>query len=188
MKNFYSILIVAVAALSMSFSTQAASPKWELVAGMNVANLDASGASSRIGFHAGIRTTLGIPNADNGFYVNASALLSLKGCKAGGYTLNPYYLDIPVHAGYKYAINESVAIFGEFGPYFGVGLFGKTDGEDMFDDDGFKRFDFGLGLRAGLEFNNKIPVSIGYDFGVLDVFDEVSAKTRNLTISLGYKF
>ena len=73
-------------------------------------------------------------------------------------------------------------------PYFGVGLFGKTDGEDMFGDEGFKRFDFGLGLRAGLEFNNKIPVSIGYDFGVLDVFDEVSAKTRNLTISIGYKF
>jgi hypothetical protein len=58
----------------------------------------------------------------------------------------------------------------------------------MFGDEGFKRFDFGLGLRAGLEFNNKIPVSTGYDFGVLDVFDEVSAKTRNLTISVGYKF
>ncbi len=188
MKKIYSILMVVVAALSMSFTANAEAPKWEVAAGMNVANLDASGASSRIGFHAGLRTTFGIPSADHGFYVNAAALLSLKGCKAGGFTLNPYYLDIPVHAGYKYAINESVAIFGEFGPYFGVGLFGKTDGEDMFGDEGFKRFDFGLGLRAGLEFNNKIPVSIGYDFGVLDVFDEVSAKTRNLTISIGYKF
>jgi hypothetical protein len=33
-----------------------------------------------------------------------------------------------------------------------------------------------------------VPVSIGYDFGVLDVADDVSAKTRNLTISVGYKF
>lgn len=187
MKKIYSILIVALATM-MGFSAQAGAPQWEIVAGMNVANLDASGCSSRIGFHAGVRSTFGIPNANQGFYVNAAALLSLKGCKGGGITLNPYYLDIPVHAGYKYAISESVALFGEFGPYFGIGLFGKTDGEDMFGEDGFKRFDFGLGLRAGLEFNKKVPVSIGYDFGVLDVADDVSAKTRNLTISVGYKF
>ena len=154
MKKIYSILIVALATM-LGFSAQAGAPQWEIVAGMNVANLDASGASSRIGFHAGVRSTFGIPSADHGFYVNAAAMLSLKGCKGGGITLNPYYLDIPVH---------------------------------MFGDGGFKRFDFGLGLRAGLEFNQKVPVSIGYDFGVLDVADDVSAKTRNLTISVGYKF
>lgn len=27
--------------------------------------------------------------------------------------------------GYKYAINDNFAIFGNFGPYFAVGLFGK---------------------------------------------------------------
>ena len=174
MKKIYSILMVAVAALSMSFTANAEAPKWEVVAGMNVANVDASGCSSRIGFHAGIRTTIGIPSVSKGFYGNAGALLSLKGTKAAGITFNPYYLDIPVHFGYKYAINETLALFG---------------GYDVFSDEvGYKRFDFGLGLRAGLEFNQKVPVSIGYDFGVLDVADEVSAKTRNLTISIGYKF
>lgn len=175
-------------ATMMSFSAAAESPQWEAVAGMNVANLDASGASSRIGFHAGLRATFGIPSADDGFYVNAAALLSLKGCKVLDYTLNPYYLEVPVHAGYKYAINDNLAIFGDVGPYFAVGLFGKTDGEDVFCEDGFKRFDLGIGLRAGLEFNHKVPVSIGYDFGVLDVMDGVSAKNRNLMISAGYKF
>lgn len=188
MKKFCSILMVAVAALSMSLSAWAEAPQWEVVAGMNVANLDMSGASSRIGFHAGIRTTFGIPSASNGFYANAGALLSLKGCKGAGITLNPYYLDIPVHFGYKYAVNEDLALFGEFGPYFGIGLFGKTDGMDVFGDDGYKRFDVGLGLRAGIEFNQKVPVSIGYDFGVIDVADDISAKNRNLTISVGYKF
>ena len=188
MKKFYSILMVAVAAFTMSFSAQAETPQWEVVAGMNVANLDASGASSRIGFHAGIRSTIGIPSVSHGFYANAAALLSLKGFKAAGITVNPYYLDIPVHFGYKYAVNETLALFGEFGPYFGIGLFGKTDGEDVFGDDGYKRFDFGLGLRAGIEFNQKVPVSIGYDFGVLDVNDAISAKNRNLTLSGGYKF
>ncbi len=70
----------------------------------------------------------------------------------------------------------------------GGSLFGQTDGEDVFGDDGYKRFDFGLGLRAGLEFNQKVPVSIGYDFGLLDINDGVSAKNRNLTLSVGYKF
>ena len=188
MKKFFSTLIVAIAALSMGFTAQAEAPQWEIVAGMNVANLDASGASSRIGFHAGLRTTIGIPSVSNGFYANAAALLSLKGFKAAGITANPYYLDIPVHFGYKYAINETLALFGELGPYFGIGLFGKTDGEDVFGDDGYKRFDFGLGLRAGIEFNQKVPVSIGYDFGVLDVADGISAKNRNLMLSIGYKF
>lgn len=187
MKKFLAMMIVAMISI-MSFSAQAEAPQWELVAGMNVANLDASGASSRIGFHAGVRANIGIPSVSNGFYANAGALLSLKGFKAAGITLNPYYLDIPVHFGYKYAVNENLALFGEFGPYFGIGLFGKTDGEDVFGDDGYKRFDFGLGLRAGIEFNQKVPVSIGYDFGVIDVTDDLSAKNRNLTISVGYKF
>lgn len=97
MKKIHSILMVAVAALSMSFTANAEAPKWEVVAGMNVANVDASGCSSRIGFHAGIRTTIGIPSVSKGFYGNAGALLSLKGTKAAGITFNPYYLDIPLY-------------------------------------------------------------------------------------------
>ena len=34
MKKIYSILMVAVAALSMSFSANAEAPKWEIVAGL----------------------------------------------------------------------------------------------------------------------------------------------------------
>ena len=83
MKKIYSILMVAVAALSMSFTANAEAPKWEVVAGMNVANLDASGASSRIGFHAGLRTTFGIPSADHGFYVNAAAPICLARTRMG---------------------------------------------------------------------------------------------------------
>ena len=49
-------------------------------------------------------------------------LLSLKGMKVEKYTFNPFYLEIPVHIGYKYPITRSVAILGEFGPYFGIGF------------------------------------------------------------------
>lgn len=87
-----------------------------------------------------------------------------------------------------------------------VGLFGKAklkvDGdiadiaelgdnsmsEDIFGDDGLKRFDFGLGLKAGVEFNKKYQVAISYDFGLVEVAKDLGMKNRNLMISLGYMF
>ena len=99
--------------------------------------------------------------------------------------------------GYKYAVNDKFAIFGNFGPYIGIGLFGKAkasgelmEGEDtsvnVFGDDAMKRFDFGLGLKAGVELNQKYQLSIGYDWGLIDNIEDSGNKNRNLMISLVY--
>ena len=132
----------------------------------------------------------------------------------GNAKTNMNYLEIPIHIGYQYAINDDFSVFGEFGPYFAIGLFGKTDGEEMdYNDnweivsnsvsyntfDEFKRFDFGLGLRFGVEFKQRYTLSIGYDFGLVNGWKEPEAddeeidltgkvKNRNLTIGIGYKF
>lgn len=68
------------------------------------------------------------------------------------------------------------------------GLEGKSVSEDIFGDDGFKRFDFGLGLKAGVEFNKKYQVALSYDFGLIDVQKDLGMKNRNLMISFGYMF
>lgn len=187
MKKFlFSLMALA---LSVSFACSAKGLQLEGVIGMNVANFDASGASSRIGFHIGVRGTTMFGTQNNGLYGNVAALLSLKGATAADITFNPYYLEIPVHMGYKYGITDDVAIFGEFGPYLGIGLFGTTEGEDVFGDEvGCRRFDMGLGLRAGFEFKQKCSVSLGYDFGLTDISSEGSLKNRNFTVSVGYKF
>ena len=135
----------------------------------------------------------------------------MKGAKIDGgsvasLTFNPYYLEVPVRVGYKYAVNDDFALFGSVGPYVAVGLFGKmkakVDGdiadiagldgnsasEDIFGDDGLKRFDFGLGLKAGVEFSKKYQVAISYDFGLVEVAKDLGMKNRNLMISLGYMF
>ena len=187
MKKHVAVMIVALATL-MSFPAQAKIPHFEVVAGLNAANVSMDGTHSRIGGHAGIRTSIGIPNADDGFYANIGALLSLKGFEANRYMWNPFYLDIPVHFGYKHAVTEALAFFGELGPYFGVGLFGKSEGRDIFRDCGFKRFDAGFGISYGLEFYKTVPVSIGYDIGVIDIGNAIPAKNRNITLSVGYKF
>ena len=105
-----------------------------------------------------------------------------------------------------FPVGDDFALFGSVGPYIAVGLFGKAkakvDGniadlgglgtnsasEDIFGDDGFKRFDFGLGLKAGVEFSKKYQVAISYDFGLVEVAKDLGMKNRNLMISLGYMF
>ncbi|MDO4512138.1 MAG: outer membrane beta-barrel protein [Bacteroidales bacterium] len=186
MKKILSLFVAAV--MSMGTMASAQDIALEGVAGMNIANVDVSGANSRIAFHLGARATYAFQSQSQGLYANAAALFSLKGTKVGDVTYNPFYLEIPVHMGYKYPIVNNVAVFGEVGPYFALGLFGKANGVNIFGDNGFKRFDVGLGIHGGFEFSQKVRVSIGYDFGLLDVAKTGSAKNRNLMISLGYKF
>lgn len=185
--------------------------KWGVTAGMNVSKHTFTGLDNRIGVHAGVKAELGLPKVTEGAYMDFGALLSLKGSQVGlgslaSIKMNPAYLEIPVHVGYKYAVNNDFALFGNVGPYFGFGLFGKvkanvdgsivegsglgsvSESENIFGEDGFKRFDFGLGLKFGAEFNQKFQVSLGYDFGLVDVSDGYGINNRNLMISLGYMF
>ena len=205
------LLFFALVAISVVSINAQDNLKWGVMAGMNVSKYTITGFDSRIGFHAGVKAELGLSQEASGAYMDFAALLTLKGAKidAGSlasFKMNPYYLEVPVHIGYKYAVNDDFALFGSAGPYIAVGLFGKAkakvDGdlvdlgefggnsasEDIFGDDGFKRFDFGLGLKAGVEFSKKYQVAISYDFGLVEVAKDLGMKNRNLMISLGYMF
>ncbi|WP_418697225.1 porin family protein [Bacteroides sp.] len=198
-------LLVMFALLAVSFAGINAQEnvKWGATLGLNSSNFSTDGFDSKIGFHAGVKAEVGLPQIAEGVYLDMGALLSLKGAKVDGGSFDikytPYYLEVPVHMGYKYAVNDNFAIFGNAGPYIAVGLFGKAkaDGvevdntsDNVFDEDGggMNRFDFGLGLKFGVEFCRKYQVSFGYDWGLIDNADHVSNKNRNLMISLSYMF
>lgn len=180
--------------------------RFGLVGGLNISKLTNLLMDSRVGFHLGAKMEAPIPG-DNDLYVDIEALLSLKGAKVespGGAELkmNPYYLEIPVHLGYKYEANENLSVFGSAGPYFAIGLFGKydvdatsvgagSDSGDFFGDDGFKRFDIGLGLKGGIEIKKTVQISLGYDLGLFDTLGEEgydSVQNRNFKVSLAYLF
>ena len=198
-------ILVIFALLAVSFASVNAQEnlKWEATLGMNSSNFSGDAFSSKVGFHDGVKAEVGLPKIAEGVYLDLGALLSLKGAKVnlGSYDIkyNPCYLEIPVHMGYKYAVNENFAVFGNAGPYVAIGLFGKvkTDGiessdpsDNVFDEDGggMKRFDLGLGLKFGVEFCKKIQVAFGYDWGLIDNADHIDNKNRNMMISLSYMF
>ena len=213
------LLFFALVAISVVSINAQDNLKWGVMAGMNVSKYTITGFDSRIGFHAGVKAELGLSQEASGAYMDFAALLTLKGAKIDGgsiasFKFNPYYLEVPVHIGYKYAVNDDFALFGSVGPYIAVGLFGKAKlnigsafddlaemegieiegmegkslSEDIFGDDGLKRFDFGLGLKAGVEFSKKYQVAISYDFGLVEAAKDSGMKNRNLMLSLGYMF
>lgn len=209
MRKLISLVFIAVTYVNGAFAqiifengTTEQNLSKEIVAGINVA--DISKYDSRTGFHIGIRGTYNFSNEYNGTYANAGALISLKGGQLDygdilNVNIDAYYLEIPIHIGYKHTFNEKFALFGEFGPYFGIGIFGKikleSEGESLTVDTfsekgGVKRFDMGLGFRFGAEINKLIPISIGYDFGLTNINNDNNGKFKNsnLMVSIGYKF
>lgn len=124
------ILVLFVLSIACIMGTHAQEGlKWGAMAGMNSSKFSTDGLDSKVGFHVGIKAEKELPQIAQGVYLDMAALLSLKGAQINGndasLKFNPYYLEIPIHMGYKYAINDNFAIFGNFGPYFAVGLFGK---------------------------------------------------------------
>ena len=149
----------------------------------------------KIGFQLGMRATKDIPSITQGVYGNAGAFIASKGASFDLDVIKTnataYYLEIPVHLGYKKAVNEQITVFGEAGPYLGYGIMGNsntqvtnysgetiTENEDIFKTT--DRMTYGLGLRCGVEFKQKYTVSVGYD-------NSFSNDINSLTLTLGYK-
>lgn len=134
----------------------------------------------------------------NNLYVITGLELQTKGTKSkpkgeAHVKYNPMYLQLPVHAAYKFDIARNTRFVVEGGPYIAYGLGGKVKGGgekmNIFGDERFKRFDFGLGAGVGVEFN-KIVVKGGYDFGLVDVckVKGMKARNQNAYLTLGYHF
>ncbi len=186
-----------LALLTSSIQAQSLPIRYGVVGGLNVSTLSSELFTSRVGFHLGGKAEVEL---SNNLFFEPAAMLSLKGGKVSflglaAATTNLYYLDIPLHVGYRYDLTDDVTLLAAAGPYFGVGLFGKTKGEgtsessrSAFGDEGAKRFDFGVGLRGGVEFKSQYQLYVGYGWGLLNMYGEtgLSAKNRNLSITLAY--
>lgn len=200
------VLVVAMLAIVTGASAQL---NLGVKGGVNMSNFygdELDDQNVKIGFHVGLA-------ADYEFAYNSAIQTGLffttKGAKysesigdaSADFTVNPMYLQLPVHYAYKLDVTPGTRIVFHAGPYVAYGIGGKSklsgslgdwDGGtewDVFGDDGFKRFDAGLGLGVGAEFG-PILLDLGWDMGLVNIADSNSGdiKNQNAYLSVGYKF
>ena len=107
-------------------------------------------------------------------------------------TYQTNYINIPVM--FKYYATSSLSI--DLGPQFGFKVYDKyTDkweegGKEMKEKDnmGHRNFDFGLGLGATYNFNEKVFVQLRYTLGLVPLSKGSNARNGNAQLSIGYRF
>ncbi len=127
---------------------------------------------------------------------------------------NKYMLELPIHVGYKLKLHNVVSVFGSAGGYLGYGMSGRTKGisgtiykvEGPHPTDKLgtspqieikefkyktydieKRFDWGLGLKAGVELFDRLQISASYDWGMNKLYSETSeGNNRNFMVSCAF--
>ncbi|WP_315517053.1 outer membrane beta-barrel protein [Hoylesella shahii] len=189
------------------------------VAGVNLNAPD--NLKSKIGYKLGAKAELGLSDLSQGLYLDMALLLetrawketyasAIAAYKQSKVSTMPWYLNIPVHIGYRFPVSQNVNIFVNGGPYVAFGLFGKMTHETVLMDGSTekgtrynnvftdkdvngenvqRRLDWGVGLRLGAEFNNKYQVTLEYDRGFRGfTTDYLSSRANLYSLSFAYMF
>lgn len=111
------------------------------------------------------------------------------------------YLQIPVMMNYYIRLASPHYVSLSAGPYVAYGMWGKTEtygdtdkecskryyyDKNTFGDAGMHRFDAGLSVKIGYEYNRQISIGAHADLGLLKV-DPRGGKNRTLYLSLMYR-
>ena len=124
-------------------------------------------------------------------------------------TATPYYLQIPLHVGHSWRLTQSTKLNVAAGPYFGIGLWGKgeqkvTAGGDLpsnsevipgtykidnvFKDEGLRRFEVGVSVQAGVELWDHYRLSLGYDIQCNSMSKDDDYYNQVISVTVGYMF
>ena len=124
-------------------------------------------AGINVGGAIGLRLSQTTPVfLESGLYFN------MKGGKDGDLKVTLPYLEIPVLVKYGIGVGNDMAVLPFFGPYFGIGVgsgkikYGDAKGDAF--GDVFKRFDAGLKLGCGFEYN-MLYAELGWNFGLANI-------------------
>jgi hypothetical protein len=204
-------LIIAALFIAIGASAQEKPFTVGVKAGLNLSNMggDLTGTDDKVGFQIGFTVDYALKND---FCLISGLSLSSKGFKisnvlidedypSGSMTLNPVYLEIPLHVGYKLSVAEDTRLVFETGPYLAYGVAGKAtvkagsekESVNAFSTMLLNEFDCGFGFGAGVEFG-KFAIKLGYDFGFANSSnqDDLSegGKLKNLNgyLTFGYRF
>mgnify|MGYP002854019176 CR=1 FL=1 len=143
-----------------------------------------------LGAVLGVKCSPSIP-----LFLESGLYYAAKGGKKGGVKTRLDYLEIPVLM--KYGIDipsaDGLAILPYIGPTFGIGVSGKikssVSSEDSFGDGKYNRFDVGIKLGCGVEYN-MVYAELGYQWGITNIsdVDGNDAFNRSFFMNLGINF
>ncbi len=149
--------------------------------GLGVATVNADdhyldGGTPKSGLNVGMVAGLQLAPATP-LYLETGLSYTEKGGKGGpgdAYTYSLNYLEVPFLVKYQHNFDPLTSIQPFFGVYCAAGVSGKMKEMDQrysrsaFSDDAFKRFDGGLRLGCGLQFDH-LYAELGYDIGLANV-------------------
>ena len=214
-------IIIICAGLLMALPIVAQEFRPGVLAGLN---LNApSNMESRYGFRMGVKGELTFPKVVKGLYAESGLAISSLPWKSEKHIYpkkgivsqtkaTPYYLNIPLRAGFKWNCGRIAKFFVNAGPYLNIGLFGniKEIQRDVYNeplpwsnDDPSGYFDYvgsdhivdwGLGFGTGIEVASHYQVSLGYEWGMRDIMSSsdnrptYDSRMRTFTFQLAYMF
>lgn len=147
------------------------------------------------GFQLGANLMLDASELLQNTFARVEAKYSMKGayCEVNSVKnhLTLHYLEIPVHYGYAWFINDDVSVMAETGPYVALGLsstFKAESAAGKASSNAFgSRFDLGWGVQASVMFAKDYQLHVAYDYGFINVSDHL-LQNRNLSIGLTWFF
>lgn len=110
--------------------------------------------------------------------------------------IRTHYIEIPVHYGYAWFINDGLTLMAETGPYFAFGLTGKdriTSNKGIMEPKVFgriingNRFDLGWGVQVSAMLAKNYQLHVAYDFGFINLNDNF-LQNRNLSVGFTWFF
>lgn len=188
---------------SGGFSLSESTVYYGLRLGMNIStltgDLNSDYKGSRVGLNFGGVIGLRLSDATPIFLESGLAYSGL-GSKKKKNSVSLNYLELPILIKYGVQVSDDIAVLPFVGPAFRFGLGGKMKTEgvgkvDSFGDNRFKRFDMGIKLGCGAEYN-KLYLEAGYQFGIMNIakwkaangIDDASSHNGAFFVNLGVNF
>lgn len=188
------LLMVALAFTTLTMSAQEDS-KWAFKLGFGMSSVVGSDANTKLVFSykAGISYDLGL---SENFSIIPGLEFATKGFKSDivDGNIRMSYLQIPIHAAYKFPISDNVKLSVKAGPYVAFGLFGSdikwySGGKtNVFDSDGgYHRFDAGINAGVSVDISS-VSIGVEYSRGLTKLDSGVNQYNQAFGVVLGYKF
>lgn len=186
------LILMALVCAVLNLSAQEDS-KWSIKVGAGLSSLtgsDTDGAKNAFAYKVGVGYELGISES---FAIEPALMLTNKSFKAEGIegAINRYYIELPVLAAFKIALNDEMKLIINAGPYVAYGLFGSDiewDGYDtsnIFDE--YERFEAGAQAGVKVAFGC-FEVGAEYNRAFTKAASDYKQYTQGFGLTFGYKF